>query len=136
MENELWRPRRARPRFLLVAVRDWLPHYLGNRRTEIAAAYVGGECHVRSLSQCRLDCVRPTRAACLGRVRARHSDDGCLGRAEVSPGGISRRIVTNTLGFRIVVPGLALIDERVLRHPFQLPVAKWDQLERSQRQEP
>ena len=80
--------------------------------------------------------MRPTRAAWLRRVRARHSDDGCLGRAEVSQGGISRRIVTSTLGFRIVIPRLALIDERVLRQPVQLPVAKSDQLERSQRQEP
>jgi len=87
--------------------------------------------------------VRATRAAWPCRVRARHSDDGCRGRGEVSQGRISRgiladalgfRIVTNTLGPRVIVAGLALIRARVLRHPVQLAVAKSDQLGRSQRQ--
>jgi len=87
--------------------------------------------------------VRATRAAWPCRVRARHSDDGCRGRGEVSQRRISRgiladalgfRIVTNALGLRVIVAGLALIRARVLRHPVQLAVAKSDQLGRSQRQ--
>ena len=104
-----------------------------------------GECHVHPLSPSRLGCVRATRAAWPCRVRARHSDDGCRGRGEVSQGRISRgivantlgfRIVTNTLGLRVVVAGVALLGARVLRHPVQFAVTKSDQLGRPQRQEP
>jgi len=93
-----------------------------------------GECHVHPLSPFRLGCVRATRAAWPRRVRCRHRVDGSRGRGEVSPGPVSRRIVTNTLAFRVVVAGLALIRARVLRHPLQLAVAKSDQFGRSQRQ--